>query len=210
MHFETFVTVGLMGLFWWTCEITKYSAYLFISAYLPACLSASDCIYLSFSVYLILCLSSSLSVLFCVSYSLPVLFSVCLNLCLSYALSVLFSFWISYSLSYCLSVLFFVCHILCLSFALSVLFSVCFILCLSYSLVSGHMQAIVLAFVVKYSCTAIRLQGPGSNPGQGRNLKTKISASGAPQWWWRRITRAGWGQLRRRYIKPEYLSYPVV
>ena len=45
----------------------------------------------------------------------------------------------------------------------------------------------------------------GSNPGQGRNLKTKISASGALQRWWRRVTRAGWGQLRRRYIKPEYL-----
>ena len=29
--------------------------------------------------------------------------------------------------------------------------------------------------------TAVRLWGPGSNPGQGRNLKTKISASGAPQ-----------------------------
>jgi len=35
----------------------------------------------------------------------------------------------------------------------------------------------------------------GSNPGQGRNLKTKISASSAPQRWWRRVTRAGWGQL---------------
>jgi len=35
----------------------------------------------------------------------------------------------------------------------------------------------------------------GSNPGQGRNLKTEISASHAPQWWWRRVTRAGWGQL---------------
>jgi len=27
------------------------------------------------------------------------------------------------------------------------------------------------------------------------HLKTKISASGAPQGWWRRVTRAGWGQL---------------
>jgi len=48
-----------------------------------------------------------------------------------------------------------------------------------------------------------------SNPGQGRNLKMKISASSAPQRWWRRVTHAGWGQLRRHYIKPEYLSYPI-
>jgi len=34
-----------------------------------------------------------------------------------------------------------------------------------------------------------------TQPGQGRNLKTKISASGAPQWWWWRVTRAGWDQL---------------
>jgi len=26
-------------------------------------------------------------------------------------------------------------------------------------------------------------------------LKMKISASGAPQRWWRHVTRAGWGQL---------------
>ena len=29
--------------------------------------------------------------------------------------------------------------------------------------------------------TAIRLRGPGFKAGQGRNLKTKIFASGAPQ-----------------------------
>ena len=33
----------------------------------------------------------------------------------------------------------------------------------------------------------------GSNPAQGRNLKTKISVSGAAQRWWRRVARAGWG-----------------
>src|SRR6218665_3361917 len=31
----------------------------------------------------------------------------------------------------------------------------------------------------------------GSNHDQGRHLKTKISASGAHQRWWRRVTRAG-------------------
>jgi len=41
--------------------------------------------------------------------------------------------------------------------------------------------------------TAIRLRGPGFKPSQGRNLKTTISASGAPQRWWRRVTRGGWG-----------------
>jgi len=38
----------------------------------------------------------------------------------------------------------------------------------------------------------------------------KISASGAPQRWWRRVTHAGGGQLRRCYIKPDFLSYPTL
>ena len=44
----------------------------------------------------------------------------------------------------------------------------------------------------------------GSNPGQGRNLKTRFLLHSHPSGGERRVTRAGWGQ---RYIKPENLSW---
>ena len=51
---------------------------------------------------------------------------------------------------------------------------------------------------------AIRLRGPGFKPRpENKNFCFRRTPAVV-----KACHRAGWGQLRRRYIKPEYLSYP--
>ena len=83
-------------------------------------------------------------------------------------------------------------------------------LCVSGIVSRGCRRSQVVTF------TAIRLRCPGFKPRPGQQFENenfclkKISASGAPQRWWRRVTRAGWGQLRHGCIKPDFLSYLLV